>query len=298
MTISIHAAVPTPAVLGECPLWAPAEAALYWIDIEAHVVHRYDPATGIDATRGLPARPGSIVLGRTPGELVVAMEHELVAIRWDEPGMLEPLVALEPAATGNRLNDGRTDPAGRYVVGSMWADASAGRVSGSLYRWDGTSTTTLRTGVGCPNGLAFDAARGRVYWADTPTERVVVADYDPETGAWENERLFVDFGEVDGKPDGACVDAEGGYWCAAVYGWAVLRFSPDGVIEERIELPLEKPSMPAFGGADLDTLYVTTIGVGGGRPSAPGRNGHVPGSLLAVDGVGVRGVVDQPLTGF
>jgi len=77
----------------------------------------------------------------------------------------------------------------------------------------------------------------------------------------------------------------------------VIRVSPEGTDDERIELPLEKPSMPAFGGPDLATMYVTTIGAEGGRPCAPGHDGFVPGSLLAIEGIGVTGVVDPVFGG-
>ncbi|MEM9468158.1 MAG: SMP-30/gluconolactonase/LRE family protein, partial [Actinomycetota bacterium] len=251
MAVSIHTAVATPSVLGECPVWSSAEQTLYWIDIEGRVLHRFDPTTGVDATRGMPGRPGALFITRQPGRLLMAMEHDLVEVDWNRPEAFTPVRSLEPGADGNRLNDGRTDPAGAVVVGSMWADASAGEVTGAMYRVEPDATHTLRTAVGCPNGLAFDPTRGRVYWTDTPTERVVVADYDPATGAWENERLFLDYTDLPGKPDGACVDAEGGYWSASVYGWSVIRVAPDGSIDRRIELPLEKPSMPAFGGPDL-----------------------------------------------
>lgn len=113
----------------------------------------------------------------------------------------------------------------------------------------------------------------------------------------ELERVFLDYTELPGLPDGACCDAEGGFWSASVYGWAVVRVSPEGTVDERIELPLEKPSMPAFGSPDLATMYVTTIGAAGGTPSAPGRDGFVPGSLLAVDGLGVTGVADPVYAG-
>ena len=116
----------------------------------------------------------------------------------------------------------------------------------------------------------------------------------PNTPSTSNTTWYAAAG---GLPDGACVDAEGGFWSASVYGWAVIRVSPDGTVDERIELPLEKPSMPAFGGADLSTMYVTTIGAAGGTPSAPGRDGFVPGSLLAIDSVGVTGVVDPVYIG-
>ena len=126
----VRAAVATPALLGECPLWAPEEGLLYWLDIEGRVLHRYDPTAGTNETRGMPGRPGAAALGPNPGELIIAMEHELVRFSWDDPASLQPIRALEAARTGNRLNDGRTDPAGRFVVGSMWADPAAGKATG------------------------------------------------------------------------------------------------------------------------------------------------------------------------
>lgn len=296
-TPTVSPAVATEARLGECPLWAPDDAALYWTDIEGRALHRFDPATGIATARGLPGRVGSFVRGTAAGEFILAMEHQIVRYDWNEPGVFDPIVDLEPAGTGNRLNDGRTDPAGRFVVGSMWADPTAERATGGLYSVARGVSTPLRTGVGIPNSLVFDPDRQRVYWADTPTQTIVVADYDAATGAWTDERPFFDYRDQAGFPDGACLDAEGGLWSASVAGWAVIRIAADGTLSERIDLPLEKPSMPAFGGPDLATMYVTTIGEEGGRPCAPGRDGFVPGSLLAVEGLGVSGVVDPIYAG-
>lgn len=278
----------SPAQLGECPVWSGTEHALYWEDIDGRRIHRHDPSSGSEETRDLPGRPGSFVLTKEPGRLLVAMEHELVWLDWAS-GATETFVELEPAGTGNRLNDGRCDPAGRYVVGSMYEDTNAGTTSGILHRVspDG-SVETLHTGIGVSNGLGFDADRGRMYFADTPTQRVVVWDYNVETGKRTNERTFLDYSSLDGLPDGACVDDDGCYWSASVYGWAVIRVTPDGVVDRRIELPVQKPSMPAFGGSDLSTLYVTSIGSGGTVPSEPGRDGFTPGDTLAID-VGVRG---------
>lgn len=293
---TIAPAVTTHARLGECPLWDPDDNVLYWTDIEGRTLHRYDPVSGIDSTRGLPGRVGSLARGAESGELILAMEQRLVRYHWGDPSSVEPIVEIE-STPGNRLNDGRVDPAGRFVVGSMHEDPTAGRVAGALYRVTGTTVETLRVEVTIPNTLAFDPSRQRVYWADTPTQRIIVADYDPASGTWENERLFIDYRDLPGLPDGACVDAEGGLWSASVTGWAVIRIAPDGVVDERIELPLEKPSMPAFGGTDLATLYVTTIGEEGGRPCMPGRDGFVPGSLLAIEGVGVTGTTDPVYAG-
>ncbi len=292
---TITSAVTTPSVLGECPLWSAAEQVLYWLDIDGKLIHRFEPATGVSETRETSVRPGSIALTNTAGRLLLAIEHEVVWFDWFTGSTL-PFVALsEPSP--DRLNDGRTDPAGRFVVGSLQADASS-PPSQQTYQLGANGDSHVLFGdFMVSNGIAFDPDRNRMYFADTPTEKVMVYDYDAETGTCENGRVFVDYSAIPGKPDGACIDSDGCYWSASVYGWAVTRFTPDGDVERRIELPLEKPSMPAFGGPDLKTLYVTTIGSGGAVPSAPGRDGFVPGSLLAIELDDCTGVVDPPFAG-
>lgn len=247
-------------LLGECPVWSTQEHVLYWVDIDGHAVHRFDPSTGIDEARPIGARPGACALTAEPGRLLVATEHRLVWLDWAS-GAVDPWVELEAPSTGNRANDGRIDPAGHLVVGTMWPDTSADRATGSLYRVgpDGV-VHTLDTDLGVPNGLAFDTDRRRVYFADTPTRTVMVAEYDPDTGERHDIRPFLDYHPLPGKPDGACVDADGCYWSASVRGGAVIRVTPDGTLDRRIELPVENPTMPAFGGPDLATLYVTSIG--------------------------------------
>ena len=285
------------AALGESPVWCPEEVILYWVDIDGKTIHRHDPATGTHGTRSIAGRPGSIALTSTPGRLLIASEHRLLELDWDT-GAVTPFVDLEPASTGNRLNDGCCDSSGRFVVGSMCADTNAGRTTGTLHRIHHSGEVeTLRTHIGVTNGLAFDVTRNRMYFADTPTERVLVFDYEPSTGALSNQRLFFDYHKYPGKPDGACVDADGCYWSASVYGWALLRITPDGDVDCRIELPIQKPSMPCFGGANLDTLFVTTIGAGGTIPSEPGRDGFEPGATLAIEGLGVEGIVEPRFAG-
>ena len=282
------------ALLGECPVWSETESVLYWEDIDGRCIHRWDPATETQETRSLTGRPGSFVLAPNDGELVVAMEHELVRLHW-ATGRVEPFVQVEDPVKGNRLNDGRCDGAGRFHVGTMWPDGAAGEFRGGFYRVDPDGTVhTLETDVGIPNGLVFDHARSRMYWADTLHKTIWVWDYDVDAGVRENKRVFYDYGAdgaVAGLPDGACLDAEGGYWSASVYGWALTRIDVDGVVDHQIEIPVQKPSMPAFGGTDLRTLYVTTIGDAGNSPSEPGHDGFVPGALLAIE-ADVAGVVE------
>ncbi|GJM38953.1 MAG: hypothetical protein DHS20C19_23200 [Acidimicrobiales bacterium] len=268
--------------LGECPIWSEAEQVLYWVDIDGHAVHRYDPATGVDEQRGVGARPGAVALTAEPGRLLLAIEHRITWLDWPS-GEVTPWLDVEEPGR-NRFNDGRTDPAGRLVIGTMWPDTKARRRTGAVYSIEGDGTVTpLLSEIGVPNGTAFDPERGVMYFADTANQIVVVADYDLETGRRSNAREFLDYRDLAGKPDGACLDADGCYWSASVYGWAVIRVTPDGVVDRRVELPVAKPSMPAFGGADLSTLYVTTIGDAGSAPSEPGRDGFTPGDLLAID---------------
>lgn len=259
MSVEIAKIPAPPAVLGECPLWSMAEQSLYWVDIESRFVHRYEPATGSLDSRRTPGRPGSIALTSESGRLLVAMEHQICWLMW-ATGELTTWIDLDAPGTGNRLNDGRCDPAGRFVVGSMFADIGQSQKTGTLYQVASSGDSNiLRTGIGISNGLAFDAERHRMYFADSPTATVLVFDYDPESGRCGNPREFFDYNKIPGWPDGACVDADGCYWSASVFGWAIVRITPDGRLDRRIELPIERPTMPCFGGSNLSTLYVTSI---------------------------------------
>ena len=296
----IDVIVPHPAELGEGPVWSVAEQVLYWIDIDGKAVHRYNPSTDLDEVSATPARPGSLALTDQPGKLLMSTEHEVV---WFDfaTGATQPFVELEAKGVGIRMNDGRTDPAGRFIVGTMFEDTSAKKFVGSLHALEADgSATALRRAVGTANGLAFDPDRGLMYWADTPTQQVLAWDYDAATGQRANERVFFDYQTVEGKPDGACVDADGFYWSASVRGWALTRVAPDGTVERRIELPVELPTMPCFGGPNLDTLFITSINEGDDdAASVERRRGVAAGALLAIDlsSEGIQGRPDEPFAG-
>lgn len=290
---AVRCVLPAEAKLGECPVWDDRLGRLLWVDIDGKRVHRFDPSTGIDDDLALPGRPGSIAMTADPARMLVAMEYELLWLDWDGAA-ITPWLQLEEPREGVRLNDGRCDPAGRFWVGSMNVRTAERRFEGMLHRIepDGTATT-LRSQIGVTNGLAFAPDGRTMYFADTLHETVWAYDYDPDSGAPSNERVFVDFSELPGRPDGGCVDETGCYWIACIYGWAVARITPQGAVDRIIELPVELPTMPAFGGPGLETLFVTSIGPRDGRTLNPGQQD--PGGLFAVE-PGVRGI-PEPVFG-
>ena len=267
------------AALGECPVWSGAEGVLYWVDIEGQAVNRFDPTTGMNQVRAVPGKVGAIAL-RDTGALLAAVGTELGMLDF-ATGHYEPWRQVEPGDTGNRLNDGRCDPAGRFWIGSMYDPTSAGVRSGHLHRTDASGNQlTLFDDVGVANGLAFSPDGATMYFADTFDRTVWAFDYDVATGTPANRRVFLEMGDLPGKPDGACVDEEGGYWLACVRGGALIRVLPSGEVERSIELPVSAPTMPAFGGPDLDVIYITSIRM---------EDEPLSGSLLAVR-PGVRGL--------
>jgi sugar lactone lactonase YvrE len=282
------------AQLGECPVWSPDEARLYWIDIDGRAIHRFDPVTGVDEQRPAPGRPGSLALTPAAGQLLVALEGRLAFFVWSE-GVWLDWVELEPKALGNRLNDGRCDPAGRFWVGSMFDPESAVKATGLLHRVepDGTAVT-LRSDITVANGLAFAPDGRTMYFADSFRDTVWAYDYDVDTGESTNERVFLDFGPLPGHPDGASVDEAGCYWIACVRGGMVLRVTPAGAIDRRVRVPVEKPTMAAFGGPGLSTLFITTIGGGGSHTVDPSQADA--GGLFAVE-PGVSGLPEPPFGG-
>ena len=253
------------AVLGEGPYWVPEDSCLLWVDIPAGLLHRTRVPSGQTVTTDLgsvsaafPAHGGAIL--HVGGNQVVVREPA----RGGAPGApgssgewTTRAIAQAPARDGVRFNDASVDPAGRLWVGSM--DAEEAKPLGELYRLDaGGVLTAVVSGVTVSNGLGWSPDSSRLYYADSPTRRVDVFDYDQATGEAYSRRVFADLSDAAGVPDGLTVDLDGYVWVAMWDGGALRRFAPSGELDAVVPVPVARPTSLAFGGNGMAELYVTT----------------------------------------
>lgn len=255
------------ALLGECPLWSAAEQVLYWVDISARRIHRFDPASGTDKQWETPCEPGCI--GLAAGGLVAALRDGFYRL---EPasGNLHK-IADAPGhpydAATMRFNDGRCDAAGRFWAGAMYEPRTAAAAGvfvlerGQVREGWGPAHAA---GVKVSNGLAFSLDGRFVHQSDTPDHVIYRLPFDLAAGTVGPREVFArcaanrtdpDYG---GRPDGAAIDSEGNYWSAQYEGGRVLRFSPSGEVTGVVRVPARRTTMIAFGGPALKTLYITT----------------------------------------
>ncbi len=266
-------------VLGEGPLWHPGRAELFWCDIEGCRIRRLDPALGLGATIPWPRRPSALGwIG--PDALLVADEAGLQ--RLDLRSLAVESLAAFPPGTGLRSNDGRTDPWGGFWIGTMHPEAREG--AGALWRWTAKEgLRRLRDGVTVPNACAF-AGRDRAFFADSPRRVIEALALDGE-GWLAGAAPFAEV-EAPALPDGATVDAEGFLWNAQWDAARLVRYAPDGRADRMVQLPVPRPTCPAFGGPALDRLFVTTARKGMGEAALAAA--PYAGALLEL-GPGVTG---------
>ncbi|RYF61026.1 MAG: SMP-30/gluconolactonase/LRE family protein [Comamonadaceae bacterium] len=242
--------------LAECPIWSPAEGAIYWADLNVGEVQRFDPASGdsrMVAALGEPV--GSFALASDSGLLVATRSG---IYHMPPAGGARRVVArpLAPEAA-HRLNDGRCDRSGRFWVGA--ADETRTRADAGLYRLDGIGRCEqVLGGLTLSNALAFSPDGHTMYHADTPSHRVIAYPADPQTGALGPGRLFHHFAKDVDRPDGAAVDSLGRYWVALYGAGRMACLSPQGQRLFDVAVPCHCPTMVAFGGTDLRTLYTTS----------------------------------------
>jgi sugar lactone lactonase YvrE len=248
------------AELGEGPYWVPEASFLIWVDIERGLLHRTHVPSGQTVTDDLgevsaafPALDGGIL---TVGGNRLTLRAGALG-----GGVITRIIAEVPARDGIRFNDAAVDPAGRVWAGSMHKGET--EPLGELYRLDaGGKLTTVIEGVTVSNGMGWSPDGSRMYYADSPTRRVDMFDYDPATGDAFQRRVFVDLSRVEGVPDGLTVDADGYVWVAMWGGGVLRRFTPEGQQDAVLPVPVSQPTSCAFGGPGFTDLYVTTARIG------------------------------------
>ncbi|MDR3494513.1 MAG: SMP-30/gluconolactonase/LRE family protein [Ancalomicrobiaceae bacterium] len=254
---------------GESPFWDLESRSVWLVDMYAPALLRVTPQSGAIRTWPMPCVIGSFALC-DDGGVLVALRDGVYRMNLEREALT--LVARpDPDRIDNRLNDGKASPEGRFWVGSM-NESTPRRPEAALYRvdLDGRCTRVL-DGLYTSNGLAWSPDGRKMYHSDSRGRILRVFDYDPASGDISSGRLIADLSEREGRPDGGTVDAEGCYWSAGTSAGVLNRFDPDGRLVERYHLPVAAPSMVCFGGADLLTLFVTSLAVCVAGRNEPGR---------------------------
>jgi sugar lactone lactonase YvrE len=263
---------------GEGALWDRRRGVLVSVDLMAGRLLLSDPRDGTTRSIEIGQPLGAAAL-RGERELVLAVRDGFAAIDLDT-GDVSELVPVEADEPGKRMNDAACDPRGRLFAGTMTYDGS--EPVGVLYRLDrDLSVHPILDGLSISNGIGWSPPGDSMYHIDSSAHRVDAYDYDLETGTPSNRRRLADTDPDWGLPDGLAVDADGGIWVAFWDGAAVRRFDPAGAVTAVLELPAARATRPAFGGGDLERLYVTTAMVD--------DRGDAGGAIFVAD-PGVRGL--------
>ncbi|UXY14437.1 SMP-30/gluconolactonase/LRE family protein [Chitiniphilus purpureus] len=276
--------------LAECILWDDALRVLWWTDIHASRLWRYDPATRQEHSWALPERLGCFALTHAAGVLLLGLEQGLA--RFDTASgrlsWLAPVAANQPQ---HRINDGRCDRAGNFVFGTLNEGGPA--PTGGFYRYTaaGVLQRLSLPGVSIANSICFSPDGQTLYFCDSPRKQIMACRYDPASGATGNLRVFVDLTHAGADPDGAIVDADGGVWSAQWGGARVVRYTPLGQVDRTVPLTADQITCLALGGDGFDQLFITSAAAGlddAARAAKPDS-----GAIFQAAAPGVRGLPES-----
>lgn len=242
--------------LGEGAIWNHKTGQLMWINITGKILNFYNPITGNNKEMFTGQLIGTVVPAES-GNFLVALKN---GIYWfyPETGTKKLIVNPEEKLPDNRFNDGKCDPAGKFWAGTMSTKGESGK--GALYRLSPDSTIQKMVDrVSISNGIVWSLDSKKMYYIDTPTQKVMEYDYNLETGEIGNAKVAVEISKEMGSPDGMTIDSEGNIWVALWGGSAVTCWNPKtGKLIRTIKVPAKNVTSCAFGDEDLETLYITT----------------------------------------
>ncbi|QGY48127.1 SMP-30/gluconolactonase/LRE family protein [Maribellus comscasis] len=242
--------------LGEGALWDYRTGELMWINITGKILNFYNPKTGNNKEMFTGQMIGTVVPTEA-GKVLVALQNGIYMLE-PETGTKSLIVDPEEDIASNRFNDGKCDPSGRFWAGTLSLNGGSG--AAALYRLDSDSSVhTMVKNVSISNGIVWSNDYKKMYYIDTPTQKVMVYDYDNASGNISHPEVAVDVPSEIGSPDGMTIDADGNLWVALWGGSAVGCWNPEtGKLLRKIEVPAKNVTSCAFGGDDLETLYITT----------------------------------------
>ncbi|GBU08649.1 regucalcin-like protein [Bacteroidales bacterium] len=282
-TLKAELLLDSKSVLGEGAIWHPSAQELYWVDIEQGFLHVYKPASRQNKTVALGQKVGTVVPSSS-GNAIVALHDGIYRYRFAEKKLELIIPNPENTTTLNRFNDGKCDPAGRLWVGTIGSNKSA-----ALYCMDSQyRMARMKEEVAISNGIVWSLDKKTMYYIDTPTGKVVVYDYDNDSGEITNPRDAIIIPPDMGGPDGSTIDAEGMIWIAHWGAYCVARWNPlTGEMLCKVQVPAAHVTSCAFGGANLDSLFITTARTGVSDEDL--KKYPLSGGLFVVE-PGVRGV--------
>lgn len=248
--------VQLPSYLGEGPVWHSIQQLLYWVDIENGEVHALEPHTNRHRVWHVRKRVGAVVPAAN-GSLILALQGEIAQMD-PNTGAVKKIAGLEADIPDNRCNDGKTDPAGRFWIGTMQVKCQPGK--GSLYCIDRDfKVTKVLSGLTISNGMGWSLEEDCMYFIDSADHNVRRFKFDKDHPSLTEEKVILSFGDESESPDGMCVDGEGMLWIAFWGGYRVGRYDPhSGKHLGDVRVPVPLASSCCFGGKDLKTLYITT----------------------------------------
>jgi len=266
-------------ILGESPVWDDVKRVLWWVDLKQQKLFRLCPENGAIDEWVLPRQATALTIMGDGKSLLLACPGALMRFNV-RTGDVIKLAAFEGDLPGNRPNDGKCDPAGRFWLGSMDDGEAPGK--GGLYRIDAElKPVRLLDKLTIPNTLAWSPDKSTFYFADSAEQTIWAFDFDEIAGSLSNRRVFVSLKGTELYPDGSTIDAEGYLWNAQWMGWRVVRYAPDGSVDRIIDMPVACPTSCMFGGDGLKTLYITTARHGQSS-DALAKQPHA-GSLFALN---------------
>lgn len=288
----VESVLPQRNQLGEGPLWVAEEGALYWIDIDETKILLFHPSTGAYDAFDVDTRVTALAM-RASGGFVTATDQGFAF--WDtQTQALDFFADPEADVSSTRFNDGAVDRQGRFWAGTM-NEVDFESPDGSLYRLDPDKTLhRMETEIPVANGVGWSPDNKTMYFSDTMRQVIWAYDFDPATGGISYRRQFAQVSKEGVLPDGLTVDSEGFVWSAQWNGWNVTRYDPAGKVDRVIQLPAQQITCPAFGGENLDELYITSAWEGLSEEER--QKQPLAGALFRVK-VGVKGIAEPKYAG-